>query len=343
MPICYIYESPRTAVDTMPEFAAHLTTIAGTPWRRIALELILASLADSNVCECPIGVTEKDISECLALPFLGAIVVRCALLGISRIRTIFLVAILRAIATWLGIELLSRRVRVPFIQIATQTTLLQLWCSRRRCYRRPRFASCWLSPHHLPIQPSNSFCQPLSHYATLRLPTPISIKPSSIVDRDDVIARARAAGVENMIAIGISADTSAASIEVAAQYDGVYAAVGMQPNYLAEAKPGDWDRIVAMLDQPKVVAIGETGLDRHWDFTPFDMQQDYFDRHLRLSQERDLPFIVHIRDCDEDILVMLREAHARGPLHGVMHSFTGSAAMAESASRWASTSASPAW
>ena len=77
------------------------------------------------------------------------------------------------------------------------------------------------------------------------------------------------------------------------------------------------------------MAIGETGLDRHWDFTPFDVQQDYFDRHLRLSQERDLPFIVHMRDCDEDILVMLREARQRGPLRGVMHSFTGSRAMAD--------------
>ena len=148
-------------------------------------------------------------------------------------------------------------------------------------------------------------------------------------DRAEVVARAKAAGVENIIAIGISADTSAACVEVAAEFDGVYAAVGMQPNYLAEAQPGDWDRIVAMLDQPGVVAIGETGLDRHWDFTPFDVQQDYFDRHMRLSQERGLPFIVHMRDCDEDILVMLREARQRGPLRGVMHSFTGSRAMAD--------------
>jgi TatD DNase family protein len=148
-------------------------------------------------------------------------------------------------------------------------------------------------------------------------------------DRAAVITRAREASVMNMIAVGISADTSAASIEVAQQFDGVFAAVGMQPNYLAEAKPGDWDRVVALLDQPKVVAIGETGLDRHWDFTPFDVQQDYFDRHLRLSQERGLPFIVHIRDCDDDILVMLREARQRGPLNGVMHSFTGSPTMCE--------------
>jgi TatD DNase family protein len=148
-------------------------------------------------------------------------------------------------------------------------------------------------------------------------------------DRTEVVARAREAGVENIIAIGISADTSAICVQLAAEHDGVYAAVGMQPNYLAESQPGDWDRVVAMVDQPGVVAIGETGLDRYWDFTPFDQQQDYFDRHLRLSQERGLPFVVHMRDCDEDILVMLREAHGRGPLAGVMHSFTGSRAMME--------------
>ncbi len=148
-------------------------------------------------------------------------------------------------------------------------------------------------------------------------------------DRAEVISRARDAGVNQMIAIGISADTSKVCVELAAEYDNSFAAVGMQPNYIAQSPPGDWDRIVELVDQPGVVAIGETGLDRYWVFTPFDMQRDFFDRHLRLSQERGLPFIVHMRDCDEDILVMLREAHARGPLNGVMHSFTGSQAMAD--------------
>jgi TatD DNase family protein len=148
-------------------------------------------------------------------------------------------------------------------------------------------------------------------------------------DRQEVLTRAREACVDDIVAIGISADTSAICVELAAEFEGVHAAVGMQPNYLADAQPDDWDRVVAMLAMPRVVAIGETGLDRYWDFTPFDLQQDYFDRHLRLSQERGLPFIVHMRDCDEDILVMLREAHARGPLSGVMHSFTGSRAMAD--------------
>jgi TatD DNase family protein len=148
-------------------------------------------------------------------------------------------------------------------------------------------------------------------------------------DRAAVVARAAVAGVANIVAAGISAETSAAAVRLAGEFEGVHAAVGMQPNYLAEAGPGDWDRVVEMLELSGVVAIGETGLDRYWDFTPFDVQQDYFDRHIRLSQQRGLPFIVHMRDCDDDLLIMLREAHARGPLSGVMHSFTGSRAMME--------------
>lgn len=144
-------------------------------------------------------------------------------------------------------------------------------------------------------------------------------------DRAEVIDRAVAAGVEAMIAIGVTADSSEAVVKLAAEQAPVFAAVGIQPNYCAQVKPEDWDRIVALASSPKVVAIGETGLDRYWDYAPFEVQQDYFDRHLRLSQERGLPFIVHTRESDADVLAMLREAHARGPLTGVMHSFTGSA------------------
>ena len=74
-----------------------------------------------------------------------------------------------------------------------------------------------------------------------------------------------------------------------------------------------------------MVALGETGLDRHWDYSPLAVQQDYFDRHLRLSREHDLPFVVHTRQSDAEVLAMLREARTRGPLRGVMHSFTGTA------------------
>jgi TatD DNase family protein len=148
-------------------------------------------------------------------------------------------------------------------------------------------------------------------------------------DRSEVIARAIAAGIERMVAVGVTADSSAAVVRLAAEFPTVYAAVGIQPNYCAQAKPEDWQRVVQLAASPKIVAIGETGLDRHWDYTPFDLQQDYFDRHLRLAQERGLPFVVHTRESDADVLTMLREAQRRRPLQGVMHSFTGDAATAK--------------
>lgn len=147
-------------------------------------------------------------------------------------------------------------------------------------------------------------------------------------DRAAVVARAVESGVEAIVCVGTSAATSEKCVRIAAEHEPVHAAVGIQPNYVHEAAPGDWDRIVKLAERPKVVALGETGLDRYWDYAPFDLQQDYFDRHLRLSAELGLPLIVHMRECEADILEMLRAARRRGPLRGVMHSFTGGAEMA---------------
>ena len=147
-------------------------------------------------------------------------------------------------------------------------------------------------------------------------------------DRAEVVGRAEEADVEGIVAVATTVAASKVCVRLTDEFDTVYAAVGIQPNYVAEAQSGDWDQVVALAGTPKVVAVGETGLDRHWDHSPFELQQDYFDRHLRLAQERGLPFIVHMRDCEADILAMLREAHGRGPLTGVMHSFTGTAEMA---------------
>jgi TatD DNase family protein len=143
-------------------------------------------------------------------------------------------------------------------------------------------------------------------------------------DRPEMIARARQAGVMTIMAVGATAASSEACVALAAAEEGVFAAVGIQPNYCAQAAAEDWQRVLELVGRPRVVALGETGLDRYWDYTPFDVQQDYFDRHLRLSQQTGLPFIVHTRESDADVLAMLREAWARGPLAGVMHSFTGS-------------------
>ncbi len=146
---------------------------------------------------------------------------------------------------------------------------------------------------------------------------------------DAVIQRARQADVASVIAIGTTARSSRTCVELAGRYLEVHAAVGIQPNYAGEASEEDWSQIVELANQTKVVALGETGLDRFWDYTPFEQQQDYFDRHLHLAHQTGLPVVIHMRDCLKDILQMLREARRRGPLRGVMHSYTGDIAGAE--------------
>ncbi len=144
-------------------------------------------------------------------------------------------------------------------------------------------------------------------------------------DRSHVIARARAAGVAAIVAVGITAESSEATVRWALAADGVFAAVGIHPNSSAVASPCDWDRVMALVGRPKVVALGETGLDRYREAAPLAVQQDFFDRHLRLSQHTGLPVVVHCRESETEILAMLREARRRGALAGVMHSFTGTA------------------
>ena len=136
--------------------------------------------------------------------------------------------------------------------------------------------------------------------------------------------RAEEAGVKAMLTIGITADSSRRAVELAARFPNVYAVVGIQPNYVSAAKPEDWDEIVRLADAPKVVGIGETGLDRYWDYSPIELQAEYFDRHLELARDLKLPFVVHCRNAEDDVVAQLRRAAANGPLSGVMHSFTGS-------------------
>lgn len=143
----------------------------------------------------------------------------------------------------------------------------------------------------------------------------------------EVLKDAREAGVAQIVAVGTTAEDSGSILAIARQHLGVYAAVGIHPNESGEAQPGDWDRIVELARQPEVVALGETGLDRHWDRTPFAVQQDYFARHLDLAFSLGLPVIIHSRDCHPDILDQL--AQLGRPIRGVLHSFTGTWAEAE--------------
>ncbi len=148
-------------------------------------------------------------------------------------------------------------------------------------------------------------------------------------DREEVLARARRSGVEQMVCPALSAASSRAVVRLAESHEAVHATVGIHPNFAAEAVAGDLDRVKELIGHPRVVAVGETGLDRHRDFTPIEVQREYFDRHLRLAQERDLPVVIHCREAEADVLPVLKEAIGRGPLAGVMHAFSGDETFAE--------------
>jgi TatD DNase family protein len=150
------------------------------------------------------------------------------------------------------------------------------------------------------------------------------------VDLPAVLERATSAGVTRIVTIATTAPSSAACIDLAARYSCLWATVGMQPNHLAEAAADAWDQILRFVSAEKVVAAGETGLDRHWDYTPFPQQEDFFARHLQLAREKNLVVVIHCREAEADVVRMLREDFDRhGPVQGVMHSFTGDWATAE--------------
>ncbi len=149
-------------------------------------------------------------------------------------------------------------------------------------------------------------------------------------DLPAVLERAAAAGVCRVVAIATTAPSSAACVELAARYPALAGTVGIQPNHVAEAAPDAWDEVVRLASRDKVVAVGETGLDRHWNYTPLPQQEDYFARHLELARRLGVAVVIHCREAEADVVRMLRDDHDRhGPLKAVMHSFTGDLATAQ--------------
>ncbi len=145
--------------------------------------------------------------------------------------------------------------------------------------------------------------------------------PRLKADLDGLLNRAARGGLVQILAVGTTAEDSEHVCELARTRPGIFATIGVHPNHAREAAPGDWDRVVALANLPRVIAIGETGLDRHWDFTPFDEQIRWFDRHIRLAFDLDLPLVVHCRECEQDIIDQLRALNR--PVKGVLHSFAG--------------------
>lgn len=142
-------------------------------------------------------------------------------------------------------------------------------------------------------------------------------------DLQDVIDRALEAGVSQMVVIGFDQKTIKRAIELAEEYDFIFAVVGWHPVDAIDCTDDDLKWIEELASHPKVVAIGETGLDYHWDKSPKEIQQQIFRKQIQLAQRVNLPLVIHNRDATEDVVRILQEEQAE-KTGGVMHCFGGS-------------------
>ena len=156
--------------------------------------------------------------------------------------------------------------------------------------------------------------------------------PDFSEERDRVVERARSNGVGLMLTICTHLSKFEQVHEVACCYEDVYCTVGVHPHHAAEEHDGaSLERLIELAARPKVVGIGETGLDYYYDQSPRDVQRDSFRRHLRACMATDQPVIVHTRDADEDTLRILQEEGAGRGLRGLLHCFSSSRQLAENA------------
>jgi TatD DNase family protein len=148
-------------------------------------------------------------------------------------------------------------------------------------------------------------------------------------DREAVLLRARAAGVTRLVCIASDTEDSAAAVGLvrsfadsrAETYPGMWCTAGVHPHEAGTAAPNSMALLRSLAGSPEVVALGETGLDYHYDHAPRDVQRTLFDGHLELGDELGLPVVVHAREADDDIAAALRAAPSG--VRGVLHCFTG--------------------
>jgi TatD DNase family protein len=151
-------------------------------------------------------------------------------------------------------------------------------------------------------------------------------------DRDEVIARARQAGVETIIVIGATGDVADAerAVALAESRTDLYATVGIHPHDVAKMEPSWWPALRQLAARDKVVAIGETGLDYHYDHSPRDVQKRCFGQFIEMARELDLPVVCHVRDAHDDARRILADHGAGdGRVRAVIHCFTGDPGDAE--------------
>lgn len=150
-------------------------------------------------------------------------------------------------------------------------------------------------------------------------------------DLDGVIQRAREAGVTVMQTICTEMEEFDQIHAIAQKYDGVYCSVGVHPNDSGNAKIASYEELVSKTSYTKVIGIGETGLDYHYERTDRELQKKSFIEHIRAARISGLPVIVHTRDADEDTIAILSDEMAKGAFKGLIHCFTSSKYLADKA------------
>jgi len=150
-------------------------------------------------------------------------------------------------------------------------------------------------------------------------------------DRDQVIARARQAGVRLMVEISDKLSTFEATHALAMAHDDIWCTVGAHPHEAKDHVELTADELVALAQRPRVIGIGECGLDFHYDLSPRDEQAAVFRQHINAARRTGLPLVVHTREADDVMAAILREEHARGPFKLLMHCYTSGLELAETA------------
>ncbi|WP_349409054.1 TatD family hydrolase [Pseudalkalibacillus sp. SCS-8] len=147
-------------------------------------------------------------------------------------------------------------------------------------------------------------------------------------DREEVIQRALDEGVSHIVVVGFDRKTINGAMDLAETYDFIYAAVGWHPVDAIDMTEEDLKWIEELSSHPKVVALGEMGLDYHWDKSPKDVQKDVFRQQIRLAKKVKLPIVIHNREATEDVVSILEEEDA-GEVGGIMHCYSGSLEIAK--------------
>lgn len=155
--------------------------------------------------------------------------------------------------------------------------------------------------------------------------------PEFAPELDAVVARAREAGVGRMLTICTRLSKFDQVLAVAERFERMFCSVGVHPHEAANEAGVEIERIVGLAKHPKVVGIGEAGLDYYYDKSPHEKQQDVFARHIEAARQSGLPLIVHSRDADEDTVRLLQEGAGKGGLKGVIHCFTATQYLADAA------------